>query len=436
MCSGKKIPCAPRRMLPKKFHPAPPCFVLPVQYQEFVNVAEALGYTSQWLLKPLTAVSGPRLVDIFSPVGQAEIDEFSRRRAVAQQMVNNPFAVFGQPVSIRLYVLVTSMLPLRAYVHSQGIVYHRYNESKNFKKIPGRTWPLSQFWQYVSKNYGFDAVTSAIHHVHQTIVHMLLLAELSMMAAPSDDIVSGLGRRFKCAHCFQLLGVDVMLNSSLRASIVEVNGQPSVQESTRDEELFINSVKEAVVEDTVALLLSPTAVAKQLAKAIAHVAVDHNMGILGVNCRVSHDLCLSHQDLLFLLQSRREALNSGGFRQLYPSVQGDIYGPVIDEIQEYLNEQMKSNGENVSSPYKTAHLRQLVMNLEKFYGPQNSYENYAKEDMKLGGCCRKSNFSEPVKHWNFGRFSDSKEPFLPSCSDGKIQNFFLIKSVRFITLEY
>ncbi|GFT80160.1 cadherin-like and PC-esterase domain-containing protein 1, partial [Nephila pilipes] len=114
--------------------PAPPCFVLPVQYQEFVNVAEALGYTSQWLLKPLTAVSGPRLVDIFSPVGQAEIDEFSRRRAVAQQMVNNPFTVFGQPVSIRLYVLVTSMLPLRAYVHSQGIVYHRYNESKNFKK--------------------------------------------------------------------------------------------------------------------------------------------------------------------------------------------------------------------------------------------------------------------------------------------------------------
>ncbi|GIX94365.1 cadherin-like and PC-esterase domain-containing protein 1 [Caerostris extrusa] len=106
-----------------------------MQYQEFVNVAEALGYASQWLLKPLTAVSGPRLVDIFSPVGQAEIDEFSRRRAVAQQMVSTPFAVFGQPVSIRLYVLVTSLLPLRAYVHSQGVVYHRYNESKNFKKV-------------------------------------------------------------------------------------------------------------------------------------------------------------------------------------------------------------------------------------------------------------------------------------------------------------
>ncbi|KAG8171187.1 hypothetical protein JTE90_016083, partial [Oedothorax gibbosus] len=30
---------------------------------------------------------------------------------------------------------------------------------------------------------------------------------------------------------------------------------------------------------------------------------------------------------------------------------------------------------------------------------------------------RESNFSEPVKHWNFGRFSDSREPFVPNCSD-------------------
>lgn len=56
--------------------PAPTCFVLPSQYQEFVNVAEALGYSSQWILKPLTqALPGLRLVDVFSPVGQAQIDE-------------------------------------------------------------------------------------------------------------------------------------------------------------------------------------------------------------------------------------------------------------------------------------------------------------------------------------------------------------------------
>lgn len=399
--------------------PAPTCFVLPSQYQEFVNVAEALGYTSQWILKPQTqAFTGLRLVDVFSPVGQAQIDEFSRRRAVAQQLVSNPFTVFGQPVSIRLYVLVTSLLPLRAYVHSQGIVYHRYNESKNFKKIPGRTWPLSQFWQYVSKNYGLDSVTSAINHVHQTLVHLLLLAEMAIVASPPEEVIAGFGggRRFKCEHCFQLLGVDVVLNSSLRATVLEVNGQPSLQESSREEDLFVNGVRESVVQDTARLLLSSTSVAKEVAEALKHVA-HMNVGILGVNCRVVHDLCLSHQDLHFLLQSRREAKNSGGFRQLFPSVYGERYGPVIDEIQHHLNEQMKEspNGENSSTPYKTAHLRHLVTHLEKFFGPQRTL-NYAEEDMKLGGCCR-NNFSDEIRHWNFGRFSDAREPLLPSCSD-------------------
>ncbi|GIY07031.1 cadherin-like and PC-esterase domain-containing protein 1 [Caerostris extrusa] len=219
----------------------------------------------------------------------------------------------------------------------------------------------------------------------------------------------------RCSHCFQLLGVDVVLNGSLRASVVEVNGQPSVQESGRDEELFINSVKEAVVEDALSLLLSANSVAKQLAKAIARPAHNHNMGILGVNCRGEPRPVSEPPGPLISPSVQKGSSQPGGFRQLYPSVQGDSYGPIIDDIQEYLNEQMKSNGENVSSPYKTAHLHQLVTSLEKLYGPAKSYENYVEEDMKLGG--RKSNYSEPIKHWNIGRFSDAKEPFLPSCSD-------------------
>ncbi|KFM56816.1 hypothetical protein X975_20019, partial [Stegodyphus mimosarum] len=77
-----------------------------------------------------------------------------------------------------------------------------------------------------------------------------------------------------------------------------------------------------------------------------------------------------------------------------------------------------SSGENVSSPYRTAHLRHLVTNLERFYRRMQSPENFAEEDMKLGGCCRKTNFSEKTGHWNIGRFSDNRESFLPSCSDG------------------
>ena len=71
----------------------------------------------------------------------------------------------------------------------------------------------------------------------------------------------------------------MVLNSSLRASVLEVNGQPSVQESTREEDLFVNGVRESVVQDTTRLLLSTTPVAKEVAEALKHVA-HTNVGIL------------------------------------------------------------------------------------------------------------------------------------------------------------
>lgn len=51
-------------------------------------------------------------------------------------------------------------------------------------------------------------------------------------------------------------------------------------------------------------------------------------------------------------------------RQLYPSVQGDIYRPVIDDIQDLLNEQMKSsNGEKWVPYFSTLVINQIVLRI-------------------------------------------------------------------------
>jgi len=54
--------------------------------------------------------------------------DFSLKRAVIQQFVPNPLLAFGQSVNLRLYLVITSIAPLRAYVHSEGLVYHRYDD--------------------------------------------------------------------------------------------------------------------------------------------------------------------------------------------------------------------------------------------------------------------------------------------------------------------
>lgn len=103
---------------------------------------KALGYSAEWLLKPIgigggggLTGSGPQLVNIFTNEGRDKIREYNSKRGVIQQYVNNPLLVFGQPVNLRIFVMVTSMAPLRAYVHNEGLVFHRYEEDKNYKKV-------------------------------------------------------------------------------------------------------------------------------------------------------------------------------------------------------------------------------------------------------------------------------------------------------------
>lgn len=79
--------------------------------------------------------AGPQLLDVFSKEGRDRLREFALKKAVIQQFVPNPLLAFGQPVNLRLYVLITSIAPLRAYVHAEGLVYHRYDDNKNYKKV-------------------------------------------------------------------------------------------------------------------------------------------------------------------------------------------------------------------------------------------------------------------------------------------------------------
>ena len=114
---------------------------MPQQYQQFLDVSDALGYDAEWMLKPLTVGSGskskpgPQLLHVFTSNGRDKLREFANKRAVVQQYVPNQLLAFGQPVSLRLYILITSTSPLRAYVHSEGLVYHRYDDDKNYKKV-------------------------------------------------------------------------------------------------------------------------------------------------------------------------------------------------------------------------------------------------------------------------------------------------------------
>ncbi|KAM7309236.1 cadherin-like and PC-esterase domain-containing protein 1 [Ixodes scapularis] len=135
MNDARKIPAVMRQSL------VPLCFVLPAQYQQFLNVADALGFSAQWLLTPLAPGGkdgGPEAVDMFSPLGRARIQQASTKRAVVQQALPSPLLVHGQPVNVRVFVLVTSLSPLRAYVHAEGMVRLRSYRLVSAARVSGK----------------------------------------------------------------------------------------------------------------------------------------------------------------------------------------------------------------------------------------------------------------------------------------------------------
>lgn len=124
---------------------SPLCFLLPAQYQQFLDVSDALGFGTDWILKPIQSIPGsesssqnhPERLDIFSKEGKDKLRMFATRHGIIQQLVSSPLLVYGQPVNLQFFLLVTSIEPLRVFVHSKGLVYHRSssNQTCDFQKV-------------------------------------------------------------------------------------------------------------------------------------------------------------------------------------------------------------------------------------------------------------------------------------------------------------
>ncbi|XP_064488708.1 cadherin-like and PC-esterase domain-containing protein 1 [Ornithodoros turicata] len=365
MNDARKIPAVMRAAL------VPLCFVLPEQYQQFLNVADALGYSAQWLLTPLAlggreAPGGPQLVDLFTALGRATIHQSSTKRSVVQQVPKNPLLVFGQPVSVRLFVLITSVFPLRAYLHNEGMVRVRSFHPSNANKATMKVQPLSRFWRFVERNYGSPTLKLALESLEDVLVRTLIVAEALLYSAQQGFTY----RHARCSKCFQLLGFDVTFNMSFHPTVSEVNGQPSFYVSSRKEDEPTNRLKKQVLEDTVAILFSKESVADDVAEAIGEVF--DNLGIMGLSCQISHDLCLSREDLVHLLNNRREAKQMGGYRKLYPSFKSGQYRSFIEDLDHMV---MSKADVNVAtdgmfrtpSQHRTADMHPVLVAFERYF---------------------------------------------------------------------
>ncbi|XP_077179388.1 tubulin polyglutamylase TTLL5 isoform X2 [Paroedura picta] len=226
----------------KTFHVLPQTFILPAEYQEFCN-----SYTKDrgpWIVKPVASSRGRGVYLINSP-NQISPEE----NILVSRYISNPLLIDDFKFDVRLYVLVTSYDPLVVYLYEEGLARFatvRYDQgAKNIKnqfmhltnysvnkksgdyvscddpevEDYGNKWSMSAMLRYL-KQEGKDT-TALMASVEDLIIKTIISAELAIATACKAFVPHR-------GVCFELYGFDVLIDSTLKPWLLEVNLSPSL----------------------------------------------------------------------------------------------------------------------------------------------------------------------------------------------------------------
>ncbi|CAE7565587.1 Ttll5 [Symbiodinium natans] len=221
----------------------PQTFVLPGQMQEFLDCYQKKG--GLWIVKP-NASSRGRGIFVLRDVADLPIDEMS----VVSRYVENPLLIQGLKFDLRVYVLVTSYEPLRAYIYREGLVRFA---SKPYSKDPKHLTDAYRHLTNYSINKGSSSFVENSEVQADNVGHKWSISALNkhlrctgvdvelMWTRIMDAIVKSLlsvepviGARTKATvnyshNCFELYGFDVLVDQDLKPWLLEVNLSPSMQ---------------------------------------------------------------------------------------------------------------------------------------------------------------------------------------------------------------
>jgi tubulin polyglutamylase TTLL5 len=254
------------------FEIMPLTFILPHEYNQFANVfldlesrRESEKTQNIWIMKPI-GLSRGRGISLVRDIHALVYSQAS----VIQKYVERPLCLGGYKFDLRLYVLVTSIRPLEAFIYKEGFArlstqpystdptdlsnkfIHLTNSSiqkQNTEELR-KDNPLSGEEVTVGGSkisllgpHGlWDRLKTFNVDVRQLWQSICTLITKSLVVV--DDKIH--------AHpcCFEVVGYDLLIVSQLRRWLLDVNASPSLAR----ENVFDIRVKNALISDTIQLI--------------------------------------------------------------------------------------------------------------------------------------------------------------------------------------
>ncbi|GMH35159.1 hypothetical protein BSKO_03027 [Bryopsis sp. KO-2023] len=217
-----------RRMsayFPDEFSYHPRAFFIPNQIEEFLvalrrNKSKGKGKADTYIVKPSAGAMGR---GIFLAQSEKDVDLSDLTTSVAQLYIREPLFLNGYKFDLRLYVLISSVDPLKIYIHKEGIARLatcKY-EAPTRRNIKIRNMHLT--------NYAINKTCDG--YVDD--------------GSPDKSLGANCGNNPNL--CFELLGFDILLDNKYTPWLLEVNHSPSFNCDTAVD----MGVKSAVLTDTI-----------------------------------------------------------------------------------------------------------------------------------------------------------------------------------------
>lgn len=248
----------------------PVTYVLPADYNMFVEEYRK-SPQSTWIMKPCGKSQGAGifLINKLSKVKKWSRDaktafhpQLSNKESyVISRYIDNPLLIGGKKFDLRLYILVTSYRPLKAYLFQHGfcrfctvkydtsvaeldnMYVHLTNVSVqkhggDYNSLHGGKMSIQNFRLYLEGTKGRSVTDKLFAEMQWLIVHSLK-AVAPVMA---ND-----------RHCFECYGYDIIIDSNLKPWLVEVNASPSLQSTTHNDRIL----KFKLIDNIMSIVLPP-----------------------------------------------------------------------------------------------------------------------------------------------------------------------------------